>query len=248
MLCSWNGGSKANAITRDSAARFGVPADREARVQENLVSERDAILSYFRSPEPEAKVLEANIEIKWTKIEPEPCFSVDDTVKIVRTVYSIPHGPVRFSPAVDGLVETSNNLAIVKIEGNTVTVHLSARGNVDGELESFRRALADLGRLGGWEVEKKPSYPGWAPNPSSLFLQFAREHYEKELGKKVAVEAIHAGLECGIVGAKIPGMQMVSIGPELKNPHTPDEKLRIADVGVLYNILKSILENLSDLP
>ncbi|MFQ5833765.1 MAG: beta-Ala-His dipeptidase [Candidatus Thorarchaeota archaeon] len=247
MLCDWNGGSKANAITRDSTVRFGVTADRAARVEETLISERDAILNYYKSPEPGAEVLEPKLEIKWNKSESEPRFSVDDSVKIVRTVHALPHGPVRFSPAVDGLVETSNNLAIIKSEGDTVTVLLSARGNIDEELESFRLALSDLGRLGGWEVTMKPPYPGWAPNPNSPFLQFVRKRYESELGKSVTVEAIHAGLECGIVGAKIPGIQMASIGPSLKNPHTPDEKLKIADVGVLYNLLKSILRQLSDL-
>ncbi|MHA2378418.1 MAG: beta-Ala-His dipeptidase [Candidatus Thorarchaeota archaeon] len=244
MLCGWNGGSKPNAIARDSVARFGVPADRAARAEDILVSERDSILTYYRTPVSGADVLEPSIEIKWTKTEAEPCFSVDDTVKIIQTVYSIPHGPVRFSPALEGLVETSNNLAIIKTADDVITIHLSARGNIDDELEAFRRSLADLGRLGGWEVNKKPAYPGWAPAPKSPFLQFVRKHYERELGKSVAVEAIHAGLECGIIGARIPGIQMVSIGPGLKNPHTPDEKLRIADVGVLYGLLKSILKEL----
>ncbi len=247
MLGGWNGGNKANAITRDSTARFGVPADRASRAEEVLISERDSILNYYRSSDSGTKVHEPNLEIKLNKIESEPSFSVDDSSKIVRTVHSLPHGPIRFSPAVDGLVETSNNLAIVRTEGDTVTLHLSARGNIDDELESFRRALGDLAKLGGWEVEKKPPYPGWAPNPGSPFLEFVRKHYENELGKSVKVEAIHAGLECGIAGAKIPGLQMVSIGPRIENPHTPDEKLRIADVGVLYSLLKSILGNLSDL-
>lgn len=247
MLSGWNGGNKANAITRDSTAIFGVPADRASRAEEVLISERDSILNYYRSPVSGAEVHEPNLEIKLNKVESEASFSVDDSAKIVRTVHSLPHGPVRFSPAVDGLVETSNNLAIVTTEGNAVTLHLSARGNIDDELESFRRALGDLGKIGGWEVEKKPPYPGWAPNPGSPFLEFVRKYYENGLGKSVKVEAIHAGLECGIAGAKIPGLQMVSIGPRIENPHTPDEKLRISDVGVLYNLLKSILGNLSDL-
>ena len=93
----------------------------------------------------------------------------------------------------------------------------------------------------------KPTYPGWAPAPNSPFLQFVKRHYESELGRSVAVEAIHAGLECGIVGAKIPGIQMVSIGPGLKNAHTPDEKLKIADVAVLYGLLKTVLKEIEGL-
>ncbi|MFX1602079.1 MAG: beta-Ala-His dipeptidase [Promethearchaeota archaeon] len=247
MLNEWNGGSKPNAIPRDSVATFGVPADRAARAEDILVSERDSMMAYYRNPASGPDALEPNLEIKWTKTEAAPCFSVDDTAKIIRTVHSLPHGPVRFSPAVEGLVETSNNLAIIQTADDAITIHLSPRGNVDNELDAFRRSLADLGRLGGWEVTLKPTYPGWAPDPSSPFLEFVKKHYEKEVGSGVAVEAIHAGLECGIVGAKIPGIQMVSLGPTLKNAHTPEEKLRIADVGILYNLLKSILKDIRSL-
>jgi len=247
MLSEWNGGSKPNAIPRDSGAKFGVPADRAARAEDVLISERDSMLAYYRSPVSGADVLEPNLELKWTKMEAGPCFSVDDTAKIIRTVHSLPHGPVRFSPAVKDLVETSNNLAIIKTADDAITIHLSPRGNIDAELDAFRRSLADLGRLGGWEVAMKPTYPGWAPAPNSPFLEFVKKHYERELGGSVTVGAMHAGLECGIVGAKIPGIQMVSIGPSLKNAHTPDEKMKIADVGVLYSLLKSILREIKGL-
>jgi len=247
MLREWNGGSKPNAIPRDSVASFGVSADRAARAEDILVSERDSILAYYRNPASGPDALEPNLEIKWTNTDEGPCISVDDTAKIIRTVYSTPHGPVRFSPDVEGLVETSNNLAIINTTDDAITIHLSPRGSRDGELQALRRSLADLGRLGGWEVTMRPTYPGWAPDPHGPFLQFVRKHYEKVLGRSVAVEAIHAGLECGIVGAKIPGIQIVSIGPGLMNAHTPDEKLRIADVGVLYDVLKSILEDIKSL-
>jgi dipeptidase D len=247
MLSEWKGGSKPNAIPRDSVAKFAVPADRAARAEGILIAERDSILAYFRDPASEEDDLEPNLDTKWTKTEAAPCFSVDDTAKIIRTVHSLPHGPIRFSPAVEGLVETSNNLAIIDTTDDVITIHLSPRGNIDAELEAFRRSLADLGRLGGWKVTMKPTYPGWAPAPNSPFLQFVKKHYESELGTSVAVEAIHAGLECGIVGAKIPGIQMVSIGAGLKNAHTPDEKLKIADVGVLYGLLKTLLKEIQGL-
>jgi dipeptidase D len=101
--------------------------------------------------------------------------------------------------------------------------------------------------MSGWSVKQSKAYPGWNPEPKSLFLAFVRSHFEKMTGREVEVKAIHAGLECGIIGAKIPGIQMVSIGPTLKNPHTPDEKVRIIDVEVLYNLLKEIIEDLPKL-
>ncbi len=247
MLGEWNGGSKPNAIPRDSVVQFGVPTDRAARAEDILISERDSILAYYRTPVSGANSLEPNVEIKWTEVEAGPSFSVDGTAKIIQTVHSLAHGPMRFSPAVEGLVETSNNLAIINTSDDTITIHLSPRGNLDAELEAFRRSLADCGRLGGWKVTMKPTYPGWAPNPNSPFLRYVRKHYEREVGGSVSVEAIHAGLECGIVGAKIPGIQMISIGPSIKNAHTPGEKLKIADVEVLYSILRSILKDIKSL-
>ncbi|MFW9845918.1 MAG: M20/M25/M40 family metallo-hydrolase, partial [Candidatus Thorarchaeota archaeon] len=128
-----------------------------------------------------------------------------------------------------------------------VSVLLSTRSSVDSELEAFRQRISDIASLSEWSVEKKAAYPGWAPVPTSPFLHFIKRHFEDQTGEDVEVEAIHAGLECGIVGAKIPGIQMVSIGPRMENPHTPDERVRIRDVGILYNIMKSILNDLPNL-
>jgi dipeptidase D len=246
-LCSWSGGSKHNAISRESTARFAVETGR-ATEADNLLNEvRSSILAYYKIAAEGAKPLEPDIEIKWEKTDPSPVFSLEESVKIIQSVNIIPHGPIRFSPSVDGLVETSNNLAVIKTEGSEVSVLLSTRSSVDSELESFRQRISDLASLGGWSVEKKAAYPGWAPVPTSPFLQFIKRHFEKQTGTDIAVEAIHAGLECGIVGAKIPGIQMVSIGPRMENPHTPDERVKIADVGILYNLMKSILKDLQNL-
>ena len=246
-LCSWNGGSKHNAITRESTAKFAVETGKTSEAEELLDEVRSRILAYYKAAAEGAKPLEPDIEIKWEETEPAPAFSLEESVKIIQSVNVIPHGPIRFSPSVDGLVETSNNLAVIKTEGSEVSVLLSTRSSVDSELESFRQRIFDLATLSGWNVEKKAAYPGWAPNPTSPFLHFIKGHLEKQAGSDVAVEAIHAGLECGIVGAKIPGIQMVSIGPRMENPHTPDERVRIADVGILYNLMKSILKDLPNL-
>ena len=136
---------------------------------------------------------------------------------------------------------------MVKTEKSEFSVHLSTRSSVDAELDSFRRSITGLAQLSGWNINLNPSYPGWKPEPKSPFLSFVRKHFESITGREVKVEAIHAGLECGIIGSKIPGIQMVSIGPKIENPHTPDERLRIIDVEILYNVLKSIIEDLASL-
>jgi dipeptidase D len=239
-LCKWNGGSKHNAITREASAKFAVETGKSGQAEEILKKTREEILSYYKELEPD-------IQISWDKSSPEPAFSLEESHNVIKTLNIIPHGPIKFSPSVEGLVETSNNMAVVKTEGSEVTVLLSTRSSVDSELESFRLRISDLAKMSGWSVKQSKAYPGWNPEPKSLFLAFVRSHFEKMTGREVEVKAIHAGLECGIIGAKIPGIQMVSIGPTLKNPHTPDEKVRIIDVEVLYNLLKEIIEDLPKL-
>ncbi|MHA2602480.1 MAG: beta-Ala-His dipeptidase [Candidatus Thorarchaeota archaeon SMTZ1-83] len=246
-LCSWNGGSKHNAITRESIAKFAVETGRTADAEKILEESSAAILAYYKSAAPGAVPLEPDVKIEWTKSWPSQAFSLEESKKIIQSVNVISHGPIRFSPSVEGLVETSNNLAIIRTDDSEISVVMSTRSSVDSELDSFRKTLSDLAQLSGWDVTLKDAYPGWNPEPKNPFLAYVRSHLEKVLEREVKVEAIHAGLECGIIGSKIPGIQMVSIGPRMENPHTPDERLRIADVGILYNVMKSILKDLSNL-
>jgi dipeptidase D len=239
-LCNWTGGSKHNAITREATAKFAVETGKVGKMEELLEKSCKAITTYYRELEPD-------IQISWTKSAAEPAFSLEESKKIIQSTNIIPHGPIRFSPNVDGLVETSNNVAVVKTEGPEFSVLLSTRSSVDSELESFRQSVADLAELSGWDVTRRDAYPGWNPEPKSPFLSFVRKHFEKVTGREVKVEAIHAGLECGIIGSKIPGIQMVSIGPKMENAHTPDERLRIIDVEILYKLLKDIVEDLPNL-
>ncbi|RLI56910.1 MAG: hypothetical protein DRP09_05110 [Candidatus Thorarchaeota archaeon] len=240
-LAHWTGGDKHNAIPRESLAKFAVPSDRTDDAERIIAGVSRHILDYYTSG---SKKLEPDIEITWKKTESIRVFSNEESMNIIATVDIVPHGPLAFSPHVPGLVETSNNLAVVKTLDDGVTVMLSTRSSVDDELEAFRGTLQNLAAVAGWEVTLKDAYPGWNPDPDSPFLKFVHQHYERLLGKEVRVEAIHAGLECGIIGSKIPGLQMLSVGPGLKNPHTPDEKVHIADVGVMYKLLKEVLANL----
>jgi len=240
QLIKWNGGSKHNAIPREAIAKFAVETGKISRAEELLEKARVDILAYNKELEPD-------IQIIWEKSSPEPAFSLEESHKIIQSINLIPHGPIRFSPHVEDLVETSNNVAVVKTEGSELSLLQSTRSSVDSEIEAFRQRISDLAELSGWIIKKSAAYPGWNPEPKSLFLAFARSHFEKTTGREVKVRAIHAGLECGIIGSKIPGIQMISIGPTMKNAHTPDEKLKIIDVEVLYNLLKDIVEELPKL-
>jgi dipeptidase D len=204
-------------------------------------------MAYYRSEVPNARVLEPSIEVKWNKTSPVPCYSTDESAKIIRTVNGLPHGYRNFSPEVPGLVETSCNVAIMKTEKGLVSILVSVRSNIDAELEAYRRMIGDIGRMGQWDVRLGSAYPGWKPQPGSPFLQFMKKHYQEVLGTQVKIEAIHAGLECGIIGARIPGIQIVSVGPTVKGAHTPDERVKVADVGTMYNLLKNVLRTLPEL-
>jgi dipeptidase D len=244
-LCLWSGGSKHNAIPRESKAVFAVESGKASRAEEILNHVRDDILSYYRPNLKGAAPLEPDLSIKWKKTDAAPAFPLEESKKIITSVDLLPHGPLRFSPHVEGLVETSNNLATIKTEGNTIHVLLSTRSSVDAELDAVRTQLSSLALLSGWDVVLDSMYPGWNPDPTSPFLKFVSDHYESVAKMDIKIEAIHAGLECGIIGAKIPGIQMVSIGPTIENAHTPEERLKISDIPVLFALLKSVVGNLS---
>ncbi|MGM0686799.1 MAG: beta-Ala-His dipeptidase [Promethearchaeati archaeon] len=242
-LSRWNGGSKHNAIARDSVVLFAVNADDKDKASFVLEEEKKQLLSYYHE---EDEPLEPNISISWDETDSEPLSNVEESKGIIETANAIPHGPIRFSPAIEGLVELSNNFAIISTDERELLFHLSSRSNIDSELDALRRRLADLGRLGEWEVELQQAYPGWTPKPKSPFLKFVKKQYAETTGEEIVIEAVHAGLECGLIGAKIPGMQTVSIGPTIENPHTPDERVRIEDVAKIYELLQTIVTKLPE--
>lgn len=239
-LCKWNGGSKHNAITREATAKFAVETGNASRTEELLEITRDDLIAYFKELEPD-------IQIHWKKSSAEPAISLEESKKIIQSINLLHQGPVSFSPAIHGLVETSNNVAVVETEESEMRVLMSTRSSVDAELAAFRKKLSTIGHLTGWEVKQKPAYPGWKPEPGSPFIKFISSHYEKFADKELEIKAIHAGLECGIIGSKLPGMKMVAIGPTALNAHTPDEKVKISTVGAVYNLLISIVKDLPNL-
>jgi len=236
-LCRWNGGSKHNAITREATTNFAVETGKSSRTEELLEKARDEILTYFIELEPD-------IQISWEKSSPEPAFSLEESKKIIQSIYLLHQGPIAFSPAIAGLVETSNNVAIVETNDSEMRVQMSTRSSVDTELDVFRKKLATIGQLTGWEVIQKTAYPGWKPEPESPFTAFISSEYQKFVDEEIKISAIHAGLECGIIGSKLPGMQMVAIGPFMKYLHTPDEKVKISTVGTVYDLLISIVKEI----
>ena len=146
---------------------------------------------------------------------------------------------------IPGLVETSTNLATVKRQNGSLAIGLSSRSSVASALEALVRKIRAAGELAGCSVEEGDGYPGWQPNMDSELLEVVKGLHEKVLGFAPEVGAIHAGLECGIIGEKVPGMDMISFGPTIQFPHSPDERVEIPTVGRFWDLLTATLEELA---
>jgi dipeptidase D len=147
------------------------------------------------------------------------------------------------SADIPGLVETSTNLAVIQTSKNTISCVTSQRSSVASEITEICQSVAGVFELGGAAITTGDGYPGWKPNLDSPILKAARQTYHSLFGKEPEVKAIHAGLECGIIGEKYPGMDMVSLGPTLEGVHSPDEKIYIGTVDRYWQFLLGVLKN-----
>ena len=148
-------------------------------------------------------------------------------MKLLQTLIALPHGVIKMSTDIPGLVETSTNVAAIKSSAKSVDMVLSQRSSVASEIDEICDTVRVILELGGAKVKQGDGYPGWKPNLDSKVLKIAKDTYEQLYGKTPEVKAIHAGLECGIIGEKYPGMDMLSFGPTLEGVHSPDEKIYI---------------------
>ena len=241
FISDWNGGTKRNAITRESIAVIAVKSDSKSKLEEILTEERDLYLTYYKNP---LGPLEPDMVIEWGEAKHRDILSLEDSKTIIMTTNAIPHGVKRFTPSIPDLTETSCNFGVIRTDNEKMIFHLSNRSSVASELDILRDSLVDIGKLGGWRVDKGDTYPGWKPEPKNEFLQFVKKNYEAVFGTEVKLEALHGGLETGVIGDKIPGISMVSIGVTMKDVHTPDERLNIASVGTVYKVLKKLVSEL----
>jgi dipeptidase D len=248
-LISWNGGNKWTTIPRDCTVLFMVKKVEIKEVQILLEKEISLIVSYFKNKGENGEEFEPNIKIEWKIIKNEllPAIDSEETKKIVYTAINIPHGVYRNSPTMLELVETSLNFAMVKSTETEITFDLLSRSINDSEMHSFRNRIAQLGKLGHWIIKKPLIYPSWNSSTISPLLKIVREEYEKITSSEVLVCAIHAGLETGILDSKIPGIQMLSIGPSVFDAHTPNEKVNVEDIQIFYKFLKILLKNVKKL-
>ena len=167
-----------------------------------------------------------------------------DAKKITALLVSLPHGVLAMSPDIPGLVQTSTNLAVISTKGNEVEIVTNQRSAIATSKDAAAHRVATICRLTGFEVEHSGGYPGWKPEPHSELVQKLQAAHQKLFGHPAKLIAMHAGLECGVIGEKYPGMQMISFGPTIVDPHSPHERVQISTVDDFWKFLKLALESL----
>ena len=236
-IASVSGGTARNAIPRDAEAVLLIPTT-DADLATTVVAE-----------------LQIKLQAEYAKTDPglslsllvetneHTASSAATTRLAIDTVFAYPHGVAEMSKDIAGLVETSNNMAKINIEDDMLIILSNQRSSNMDSLALLCDRIMSVARLAGAEGETDGGYPSWQPNMDSHLLARCLVVFEKRFGKKPVVEAIHAGLECGIIGSKYDGMDMISFGPTIKNPHSPDEKIEIESIGKVWDFMVALFES-----
>jgi dipeptidase D len=236
-LCSIDGGNKRNAIPRECKAVLAVPAASIREFKAKTTALNDVYKSEYAQVD-QGVTLSAKIAGD-AKL---PVMKINVQDKLVNLIYALPHGVLAMSQAMRGLVETSTNLATVTTTEKAVVMQTSQRSSVESEKQDAMQMVTSHFLLAGAKVVHGDGYPGWKPDLASPVLKIAKTTYKKMFGREPVVEAIHAGLECGIIGEKFKGMDMLSLGPTMKMVHSPEERVDITSVKRYWDFLVRVLE------
>ncbi len=238
-LADLQGGSQHNAIPREAQATLALEAPAASRMQ-GVVA---CMVEGFRD---ELWGIDEGLRLSCvTADRPAAVASRGDRDRLLDLLSVLPHGVLGMSPAIPGLVETSNNLALVQRTAGTFRVVTSARSSVASTRQAVVASTLAAARLAGARAEARAGYPGWKPNLDSPVLAVARTVFAEQWGRAPEVTAVHAGLECGLVGEKVPGLDMISFGPQIMGAHSPDERVQISSVQRFYRALTAILRRLA---
>jgi len=232
------GGSAQNAIPREASATVLADGGREQELK-TLVAKSEA------ESRTDLGGFDPGLQITVEKaVRPGSVIDAADAKQAVALLASLHHGVLAMSPDVPGLVQTSTNLAVITTKGDVVEITTSQRSAIESSRAAAAAMVATVCRLAGFEVEHSGNYPGWKPEPNSEVVQKLQEAHQKLFGEPAKLIAMHAGLECGVIGEKYPGMQMVSFGPTIVDPHSPNERVQISSVESFWSYLKAVLEHI----
>ncbi len=235
QLISFDGGSLRNAIPREASSIIAVKSSEKSKV-ESVVKEFIELLKF------ELKTIETHLAISISESKSTlKAVSNDDLNKIINTLYSAPNGVFRMSPDIEGLVESSSSLARVILKDGSFITQSLQRSSVESTKADVANTIRAAFENMGSEVVQSGDYPGWQPNPNSPILKIMTELYLKLFKEEPQVKACHAGLECGILGEHLPGVDMISFGPNIRAAHSPDEKVQISSVQKYWGYLLEVL-------
>ncbi|MBN1198881.1 MAG: aminoacyl-histidine dipeptidase [Bacteroidales bacterium] len=238
-LSTIDGGSLRNAIPRESSAIIGIPSANKEGFFSYVKEFTEIVRKELSAVEPDLSIL----------IDPVagPAAWIDEKTQhnLLNALYACPNGVIRMSNEMPGLVETSTNLAIVKSSNGEIKVQCLLRSSVDSAKTDLEQMIRSVFELAGATILFDGQYQGWKPNPESAILKTMQNVYQKKFGKIPEIRAIHAGLECGILGGAYPNWDMISFGPTIRFPHSPDEKVNIKTVEKFWDFL---IETLKEIP
>ena len=236
-LAEFQGGNKHNAIAREAYAVIGIASKNKEKISALLNQFVSNIENELRRVDPYIRMVLASTDVQ------KKCLPRILKQKLIRALLACPHGVKSMSHEVAGLVETSTNLASIKMpDSRRIVVTTSQRSSVESAKNAIADQVASVFELAGAKVKQGDGYPGWAPNPDSGILKIALDSYKRLFGKEAQIKAIHAGLECGLFLEKYPQLDMISFGPTLQKVHSPDERLEIKTVGMWWEHLLDILK------
>lgn len=230
------GGDKHNAIPREAYAKLSIDKKQKTTFLTAVKAEEKDIYEEIKPIDPNFKVDVQSCDL------PKTILDRSTQTRLLNLLHGLPHGVHQMNYDIKTLVNTSTNLATISLKENAVLIGMSSRSPMKSALQDMRDRINAIAMLSGAKISEGTPYPGWKPDLQSKILALSKKIFRDMFKTEPKIEAIHAGLECGIIGEKFPGMDMISIGPTLKNPHSPEEQLHISTVDKFYRYLLKILE------
>ncbi len=230
----FRGGTARNALAREAEARISYPVAMHAAVEGRVAAYQALLRDEFAGVDDGVTVSVAPAEVSEVMAQA-------DEKRVFAALHAAPHGVKRMSRKVEGVVETSNNLGVIVVEDGAVFANLMVRSLLESGTRMLADEIVDLFTLAAFDIEREGEYPGWAPNPGSALLDLFQRVYAREFGGEAGVKVIHAGLECGLIGARYPHMDMVSFGPDIRGAHAPGERVNVESVAHVWRLLQAVL-------
>lgn len=238
-ISSIQGGSVRNAIPREAFCTLVLPEDKAGQFRTYVTRFETVVKSELQVADPDVEITISDTP------DPDSVLSSESQLKLLRALYCCPHGVVRMSDRLSSVVETSGNLASIRSTDENVRIQYLLRSSVDSAMDDLSCAVESAFSLAGAKVEFSGGYPGWKPDPDSSLLEAMKRAYQDLFTNEPQVKVVHAGLECGIIKAKYPDLELVSVGPTIKYPHSPDEAVHIGSVDKFWAFLLQALSVIS---